>query len=84
MAFINGNTTAGLTSLIFGVDQLERICRAENYVDAEYDKFVEEESKKFINERDSTIKDAKIANIKLQELLKYVFKNRMHKVDLII
>jgi len=84
LAFINGNREAGLTSLIFGVDQLERICKAEKYVDDGYDDFIKKETENLKDERDGLVKDAKIANIKLQQLLGYVFKNRMHRVDLII
>ena len=83
LAFINGNREAGLTSLIFGVDQLERICKANKYVEDGYDNDIKKEISK-LTDKDGLVKDAKIANIKLQELLRYVFKNRMHRIDLII
>ena len=85
LAFINGNDKAGIMSIILGVDQLERICKAEGVLedkqyDADISKLTEDEKAK----PDSLLKDAKIANAKLQILLKLVFKKKTQVVDIVI
>lgn len=86
MAFINGNKDAGLTSLIFGVDQLERIVKAEKMLPEDYDKKIKEDPSypKTDPKVMQSVDLAMIANIKFQFLLKEVFAHRMKRIDAII
>lgn len=83
LAFINGNREAGLTSLIFGVDQLERICKANKMLPKNYDEDVEKEIEK-LTDKEGLMRQAKEANIKMQFLLGSVFSHRKHRVTPII
>lgn len=89
MAFINGQTESGLFCLVMGVDQLERVCRANGMVNEdEYISQVENEIKELVENENSDTKgmvlEAKKANIKLQYMLEKIFKKKVKRADLVL
>jgi len=84
LALINGHEETAMTSLIFGVDQLERICKANKILDKDYDEQIKKESEEIKKEKEGTVKTARLANVKLQFLLEAIFKHRMRRTEPII
>jgi len=84
-AFINGQEKAGLMALAIGVDQLEKIVIADKMMDKEeYKKRVEEIKKDIEADKDSILKEAKIANTKFQYLLEKIFLKKIRRVDMVV
>ena len=89
MAFMQGETKAGFYSMVFGVDQLERVCRAEGSLKVVWSEEEEYQKRKQEIEKDEDLKDgviksAKIANLKLEFILSKLFKQRSKNVDVIL
>lgn len=85
LAFINGMTEAGLHSLVISVDQLERICRANNMkIDEVALDAAKIEVEKEYGTETGTLKQAKLANAKFQIMLKAVFAKSRKKVDVLV
>ena len=85
MAFINGQTEAGLHCLVISVDQLERIVRADNMkIDEVAMATAKAEVEKEYGAESGTLKQSKLANAKLQILLKAVFSKSRKKVDVLV
>jgi len=88
MAFMNGQIESGLTSIIIGVDQLEKLCRANDFFKAEenekseYDKKVDEINES--NKGERLIDQATKANMKFEYLLREIFKHRVKEVILYV
>lgn len=86
LAFINGNKEAGLTSLTFGVDQLEGIVKAQKLLPENYEADIKKDPSYPTTKPETfqAVDLARIANIKLELLLKEVFSHRMKRLDAII
>lgn len=82
-SFANGQINAGLLSIVIGVDQLENICLAKQWIEkGEFEKdeaYKEEIAEIEKNEKDDLTKQAKKANVKLRYLMEKIFKKGLNK-----
>jgi hypothetical protein len=82
----NGKISDGLIGLVVSVDQLERICRARKLIapnesDDEYFKKVKVFTEK-LTEPDKSLKDALLANYKLELLMERAFSSGIKDEEL--
>lgn len=85
-ALKNSDVNAGLIQYFMAIEQLEAIAKSANKIIAKdkYDEAIKnfKESEDFKQEKNLTVQNARVANIKLKLILEDVFKNRINTMPI--